>query len=149
MSVVPLDKFFRGRGTASNMLDECIKKYDRSLTAMICPRCLSENVAFKGFVERLNEEVRRCHCRNCWHWFTEDWKPIRLQAILQERMNLALTLVCRGMGMKEMAELMLTVQRHEEVEEQPCLGLSIKSQGFSRHLSRYICSCAGAFQRKL
>ena len=98
------------------MLDECIKKYDRSLTAVICPRCLSEDVAFKGFVERLNEEVRRCHCRDCGHWFTEDWKPIRLQAISQETMNLALTLVCYGMGMNEMAELMLTVQKHEEVE---------------------------------
>ena len=64
----------------------------------------------------MNEEVRRCHCRDCGHWFTEDWKPIRLQAISQETMNLILTLICYGMGMNEMAELMLTVQGHEEVE---------------------------------
>jgi len=80
MSAVPPGKFFRKRETGLNILYECIEKYNRSLTTVICPKRLSENVASKGFAERLNEEVRRYCCRDRGHGFMEDWKPIRLQS---------------------------------------------------------------------
>jgi len=92
------------------MLDECVEKYNRSLTTVICPRCLSENVAPKGFAERLDGEGRGYCCKDCKYRFTENWKPIRLQAVSQETMNLLLTLACYGIDMNEMSELMLTVQ---------------------------------------
>ena len=144
MSVVPLDKFFRGRDTASNMLDKCIEKYNRSLTTVICPRCLSENVAPKGFAERLNGEVRGYCCRDCKHRFTENWKPIRLQAISQETVNLLLTLACYGIGINEMSELMLTVQEHEEIKKPTLHRLLYKIADFlSMFEQTYMRLCGG------
>jgi len=144
MSVVSLDKFFRRRDTGLDILDESIKNYIRSLTTVICPRCLSENIISKGFAERVNEEVRAYYCKDCEHKFVEDWKPIRLQAISQETMNLALTLTCYGIGMNEITELMSTVQRHEEIAKATLFNTLYKAARFlSAFEQTYMQLCGG------
>jgi len=145
MSAVPPGKFFRKRETGLNILYECIEKYNRSLTTVICPKCLSENVASKGFVKRARGEVRGYCCRDCGHRFTEDWKPVRLHAASQEAVNLTLSLTCHGMGLNEIAELMSTVQVHEGIMKAATLHrLLYKVAGFlSMFEQTYMRLCGG------